>query len=82
MVSINYSMSHNGRPCDEALIECIESLNCVETITMLRCYDQSDKVTSELLDKIFIKLLSVRSEFNVLDLSDFMRIYLKHKYES
>ena len=81
LVSINYSLSHNGRPCDVNLISCLDSLNCVETITLLRCYDQSNSLTPSLLTSIFKKLLRLRDEFNVLDLSDFLHIFLKHSFK-
>ena len=82
MVSINYSLAHNGRSCDPNLIELVERLNCVETVTMLRCYDMSNLLTKDLLSEIFKKLQSVSSEFNVLDLSDILHIYSKHNYSS
>ena len=47
---------------------------------MLRSYDQCDKINDKILKKIFTKLRSVKDEFNVLDLSDFINIYLKHKF--
>jgi hypothetical protein len=47
---------------------------------MLRCYDQSDSLSPELLGRIFGKLLAIKNEFNVLDLSSFINIYLKHSF--
>ncbi len=40
----------------------------------------SDFVTPELLRSVLKKLKSIKREFNVLDLSDFINIYLKHKF--
>lgn len=45
VVSINYSLSNNGRLCDKNIIDYIDSFNAVETITMLRCYDKSEQMT-------------------------------------
>ena len=47
---------------------------------MLRCYDLSNLLTKELLQKILVRLKALKDEFNVLDLSDFISIYLKHKF--
>jgi hypothetical protein len=41
IIAINYSLANNGRACDRAIIDCLDSLNAVETITMLRSYDKS-----------------------------------------
>lgn len=41
LVAINYSLANNGRKCDNALIDHIDSFNAVETVTMLRSYDKS-----------------------------------------
>jgi hypothetical protein len=47
---------------------------------MLRCYDLSNSVTKELLERVLVKLKALKDEFNVLDMSDFINIYLKHKF--
>ena len=49
---------------------------------MLRCYDMSDAVTPALLTSVFKKLRSIRREFNIIDLSNIIRLYLKHDYQS
>lgn len=49
---------------------------------MLRCYDMSDAVTPALLTSVFKKLRSIRREFNIIDLSNIIRLYLKHGYQS
>ena len=49
---------------------------------MLRCYDMSDAVTPALLTSAFKKLRSIRREFNIIDLSNIIRLYLKHDYQS
>ena len=79
-VSVNYSLANNDRKCDTALIECIDSCNAVETITMLRCYDKSELMTPEVMKKGLVKLKSIWKEFNVLDVADFISIYLKNDY--
>lgn len=47
---------------------------------MLRCYDLSDLLNKDLMEKILQRLKGLKDEFNVLDLSDFINIYLKHKF--
>ena len=79
-VSVNYSLTNNGRKCDEGLIECLDSCNVVETITMLRCYDTSDTMTGDILKKAFLKLRATWKEFNVLDSAEFIAIYMKWNY--
>jgi hypothetical protein len=78
IIAVNYSLANNGRQCDKAIIEHLDSYNAVETITMLRCYDKGDQMTKEILGKTLKKLLAIRNEFNVLDISDIICIYLKH----
>lgn len=78
IVSINYSLSNNGRKCDKDIIDYLDSYNTVETITMLRCYDKSQQMTKDILRKALIKLQSIQREFNALDISDIICIYLKH----
>lgn len=60
-MSVNYSLSHNGRSCDIDLIDHIDSFNCVETITMLRCYDLSDQMTDKILVKVLKKLKAIKN---------------------
>ena len=42
----------------------------------------SDAVTPALLTSVFKKLRSIRREFNIIDLSNIIRLYLKHGYQS
>jgi len=60
LVSINYSLANNARPCDPQLIEAIDTLNCVETITLLRCYDLSNLLNKDLLERILVRLKALR----------------------
>ena len=47
---------------------------------MLRCYDLSNAVNRQLLERVLTKLKALKGEFNVLDMSDFVSIYLKHGF--
>lgn len=78
IIAINYSLVNNGRNCDTSIINYIDSYNAVETITMLRCFDKSNQMTAQILKTSFLKLRAIKGEFNVLDLSDIIYIYLKY----
>lgn len=48
---------------------------------MLRCYDLSNSMTPQILSKALKKLKAIKNEFNVLDISDLINLYLKHKFK-
>lgn len=73
-------LSKNGRKTDKQLISEVDNMNCKETVTMLRSYDQSNEVEPGILTSSLKRIFAVKEEINALDLTEIMRVFFKYLY--
>jgi hypothetical protein len=77
-VQLNYVITRNGFEMDTSIFQEIDAMNLKEIALMLRTFDQSSKMEPSILSTAEKHILARKREMNILDLADFINIFLKY----